>query len=174
MQSVVFHVENMIFGSTFIKVSGNALFQVPFYASINELEGTGPLWHPVPIETLPDVPLLESSSFYVEGIYEACDLVQVSGIKLLEAWCTLVHVCQRWRNLVFASPRAACLHKRNIRKGNIERLVFLAHCRESSIPGILFPNWHGENRKNVVSIILIAALESRCRICQIALWKPLI
>ena len=48
------------------------------------------------------------------------------------------------------------------------------HCRESSIPGILFPNWHGENRKNVVSIILIAALENRCRICQIALWKPLI
>ena len=80
----------------------------------------------MPIETLPDGPLLESFSFYVEGIYEACDLVEVSGIKLLEAWCTLVHVCQRWRNLVFASPRAACLHKRNIREGNFEHLVFLA------------------------------------------------
>ena len=105
MQGVVFHVEDMIFGSTIIKVSGNALFQVPFYASINQLEGIGPPWHPVTIETLPDGPLLELLCFYVEGAYEACGLDEVYGIKLLEALCTLVHVCQRWRILGFASPR---------------------------------------------------------------------
>jgi hypothetical protein len=65
VQSVVFHVEEMIFESTIINVSGNALFQVPCYVPINELEGTGPLWNPVTIETLSDGPLLELFSFYL-------------------------------------------------------------------------------------------------------------
>jgi hypothetical protein len=64
------------------------------------------------------------------------------------------------RICIAASPQsAACLHKQNTREGDVELSVLLAPCRESSIPRILFTNWHGENWKNVDSIILIAALE---------------
>ena len=41
---------------------------------------------------LPEVALLEIFNFYVDEAW-------------IEAWYTLVHVCQRWRNVVFKSPR---------------------------------------------------------------------
>jgi hypothetical protein len=44
------------------------------------------------IDVLPDDVLLDAFGFYVDG-YEG------------SRWQTLVHVCRRWRNLVFASPR---------------------------------------------------------------------
>ena len=43
--------------------------------------------------TLPDVVLLEIFDFYVEENCHADD------------WHALVHVCRRWRNVVFSSPR---------------------------------------------------------------------
>jgi hypothetical protein len=45
------------------------------------------------IDTLPDDPLLYVFDFYVAQASE------------VEAWHTLVHVCRRWRHLVFGSPR---------------------------------------------------------------------
>ena len=41
---------------------------------------------------LPDVALLEIFDFYGDEEHT-------------EAWRTLVHVCQKWRNVVFGSPR---------------------------------------------------------------------
>ena len=57
---------------------------------------------------LPDVPLLEIFDFYVTHAW-------------IEAWRTLVRVCQRWRNLVYGSPRRLklrlyCGHKTPARK----------------------------------------------------------
>jgi hypothetical protein len=46
----------------------------------------------VTIDILPDVALLEIFDFYVDE-------------KDIQAWHTLVHVCQKWRNIVFGSPR---------------------------------------------------------------------
>jgi len=57
----------------------------------------------VTIRTLPDDALIEIFSIYVEGEYQTYD--GEFGIKRLEVWYALVHVCQRWRNLIFASPR---------------------------------------------------------------------
>ena len=51
------------------------------------------------IGTLPDDALLEIFSFYVEVDDED------GRVNCLEDWQTLVHVCQRWRSVVFASPR---------------------------------------------------------------------
>jgi hypothetical protein len=45
------------------------------------------------VDTLPDVALLEIFNFYVDEE------------KKIEAWCALVHVCRKWRNIVFGSPR---------------------------------------------------------------------
>jgi len=46
------------------------------------------------IDTLPDEVLLEIFSFYL-----------VEESEQIEPWHTLVHVCRRWRSIVFASPR---------------------------------------------------------------------
>ena len=52
----------------------------------------------VTIDMLPDDALLEVFDFLL------------NQNKDVEAWHPLVHVCQRWRNIVFASPRRLNLH----------------------------------------------------------------
>jgi hypothetical protein len=54
------------------------------------------------IETLSDHPLSEIFSFYVE---DARGSAQSDMVEQLDAWHALVHVCRRWRSLVFASSR---------------------------------------------------------------------
>ncbi len=60
--------------------------------TITELDGTGLLHGNVTIETLHDDVLL--------AIFASCE----DPNDEIDAWHTLVHVCQRWRCLVFASP----------------------------------------------------------------------
>jgi F-box-like len=52
----------------------------------------------VTIDTLPDIALLEIFDFYVA---QAPD----PPIYNRETWITLAHVCRKWRDIVFASPR---------------------------------------------------------------------
>jgi hypothetical protein len=60
---------------------------------IAELGGTDQVYPRVPLSTLPDDVLLEIFDFYL-------------ALSLLnpDSWHTLVHVCKRWRSIVFASP----------------------------------------------------------------------
>jgi hypothetical protein len=48
---------------------------------------------------LPDVVLLEIFDFYLGE-----EQVDYADEEHIEAWHTLVHVCQKWRNVVFGSP----------------------------------------------------------------------
>jgi hypothetical protein len=50
----------------------------------------------VTIDMLPDLALIEIFDFYVGD--------------LISAWHTLVHVCRKWRNIVFGCPRRLNLH----------------------------------------------------------------
>jgi len=77
------------------------------------------LYGPVTIRTLPDDALVEIFSIYVEGEYQTYE--GEFGIKRLEVWYALVHVCQRWRNLIFALPRRlnlrlVCMSKTPVKK----------------------------------------------------------
>ena len=55
----------------------------------------------VTIDIIPDVALLDIFDFYVDK-----EPFRGHGLKhQMEAWHTLVHVCQRWRYIVFGSPR---------------------------------------------------------------------
>ena len=51
----------------------------------------------IPIDTLPDEVLLAAFSFVVDE--------DAKYQKEVEAWQSLVHVCRRWRSIVFGSPR---------------------------------------------------------------------
>ena len=101
---------------------------------------------------LPDVALLGIFDFYVEFMYEA-------GLT----WYALVHVCRKWRNVVFGSPR---------------RLGLKLNCRASTpmretldvwplLPIIIeadrYDKWGVDN--------IISTLEHQDRICQLELFE---
>ena len=74
----------------FVEVSCNAQVSL---AAITQLNGTGLRLQQGAIQILPEDVLLDIFSFYVDEADKE------------DEWHTLVHVCQRWWNLVFASPR---------------------------------------------------------------------
>ena len=117
------------------------------------------------IRTLPDDALIEIFSIYVEGEYQAYD--GEFGIKRLEAWYALVHVCQRWRNLTFASPRHLNLRVVCMNKTPVKKMLDIW----PTFPIVLY-DWilddnallSAEDVENI-----IAALGHRDRLCQICL-----
>jgi len=106
------------------------------------------------IDVLPDDVLLEIFDFYVDG-------QSYGGKSGIEAWQSLVHVCRRWRNLVFRSPR---------------RLNLQLYCSPETPakdtlgiwPALPLLVW-GEMASSGVDNV-IAALEQSNRVCQIYLW----
>ena len=104
----------------------------------------------VTIGSLPDEVLLEIVTFYMEGAYH-------------EEWIILVHVCRKWRYIVFASPLRLKLQLRV--QGN-------AHVGEMlnvwpALPLVISPR----NDQQILKVTrnVIAALEHRDRICRIKL-----
>ena len=60
------------------------------------------------IDDLPDDDLLAIFDFYVVKSYQRLGFGMLDGLSIrrkTESWQSLVHVCRRWRCLVFASPR---------------------------------------------------------------------
>jgi F-box-like len=109
----------------------------------------------VTIDILPEDVLLEIFDHYVDPTRK------YDG---LETWCTLVHVCQKWRNIVFESPL---------------RLNLRIHCHPTTplrekldiwpaLPIALEQyddDWQPKSGVDNVA----AALEQNNRICQISL-----
>ena len=110
------------------------------------------------IDILPEDVLLEIFDFYVDPTRK-CNYNEV------ENWCTLVHVCRKWRTIVLESPL---------------RLDLRIHCHPEcpmeekldiwpTLPIVIEqysrdwdPEWSVDN--------LAAALEQTNRICHIGLW----
>ena len=63
--------------------------------------GTGRLYPWVTIDVFPDSVLLETFEFYLGKD----DADEIDYHHNYDGWQTLVHVCRRWRCIVFASPR---------------------------------------------------------------------
>jgi len=108
--------------------------------------------HRVTIDMLPDLALLEIFDFYVGDTY------------LKQAWHTLVHVCRKWRDVAFGSPRRLNL-----------RLVcgVTTPARETLdvwplLPIIISAHWHSFSIAWDVGNI-IAALEHNDRICKMGI-----
>ncbi len=101
------------------------------------------------IEILPDLALLEIFDFYL------------IGAASIEAWHTLVHVCRKWRDIVFRSP-----HRLNLRLSCQGRTPV----RELLDIWPLLPIvvW-GNDQEKYGSDNIIAALEHNDRICGINL-----
>jgi hypothetical protein len=125
----------------------------------------------VTIGTLPDDVLLELFKFYLEQSDDA-NAWQVKR-RPEEMWCILVHVCQRWRKVVFASPcrlnlKLVCTSRRPAREildiwPALPIVVRDRRFDEYPQPG----GGHGVDN-------IIAALGHHDRICEIVLgFHPL-
>ena len=116
--------------------------------------GADQFYRKVTIGALPDYVLLEIFDFYVDEGHRT------------DIWHTLVHVCQRWRYLVFASPRRLnlqilCTNGRPVR----EMLDIWP-----ALP--IFVIWDDSNRHSISHVDnILAALSHRERVRRIDLWQ---
>jgi hypothetical protein len=105
----------------------------------------------VTIETLPDVALLEIFNFYVDEE------------KKIEVWRTLVHVCRKWRNIVFESPRRLELRLYCTAGTPVMKTMGVWPLLPIVIWGDGHEIWGVDN--------IIAALKHNDRVCRIDLWR---
>ena len=118
----------------------------------------------VTIDVLPDDVLLAIFDFYVVP-YQDVDLFgalfgEPDAVKRIESWQSLVHVCRRWRCLVFGSPRRLDLQLYYDSKISARKTLDVW----PALP-LLIQGYVGETSVDNV----IAELEHRDRICQISL-----
>jgi hypothetical protein len=109
----------------------------------------------VTIDMLPDVTLLEIFHFYVGG-----EQIGYVDEEQIEVWHTLVHVCRKWRIVVFGSPRRLALRLRCTPKTPV---------RETLDVWPLLPIVMRVRRVKVMDNI-IAAFKHNDRICELELW----
>jgi len=135
--------------------SRQALPSLPRLAKITESGLAGPLHRRVTIEMLPDDVLIDIFEFYI----------MMDGTQGEDRWHTLVHVCRRWRLVVYASPhrlrlKLLCTQKRPSRKA-----LDVWPALPIIISGRGNPNSFVDGADNI-----IAALERQNRVCHISLW----
>ena len=122
------------------------------------LGGLDRLYPRVTIETLPDNVLLEIFEFYLGKD----DADEIDSGHDYDRWQTLVHVCCRWRCIVFASPRRLdlklyCTRQRSVNLKTLD--IWPALPIVIYAPGIHF-------KEDVTNAI--AALKQPSRVCKIS------
>ena len=108
----------------------------------------------ISIDILPDDVLL--------GVFDFCATEHPSTKKEIEAWQKLVHVCRRWRSVVFGSPRRLKL-----------RLVSTPGTPTSVLdvwPALPLIVWDGQCLINDLDNV-ITLLEHSSRVCQVKLKR---
>ena len=104
----------------------------------------------VTIDILPDIALLEIFDFYLDTAW-------------IEDWHTLVHVCQRWRIVVFGSPRRLNLRLCCTITSPVKELLDVWPLLPVIVVVHSFETWCGTYGEENI----IAALEHNDRICEI-------
>ena len=98
---------------------------------ITELGGSDSdqLYPQVTVDALPDDVLLEIFDFYLLG---SCGEDELGDSYGEDAWQTLVHVCKKWRYIVFAAPQGLrlrlSLHKQKTRAECTEYMAGVTDC----------------------------------------------
>ncbi len=101
------------------------------------------------IDVLPDSALLEIFDFYLDG-------------ARIEAWITLVHVCQKWRSVVFGSPSRLNLRLHFRARTPVRKTLSVWPLLPIVISGNDNQEWGVEN--------IISALQHNDRVCGVELW----
>jgi hypothetical protein len=112
----------------------------------------------VTIDKLTDNVLLEIFDFYLDN-------ENPSGLRNVDVWHTLVHVCRRWRNVVFASPRRLNLRLLCRRDRPVRAMLDIW----PALPIVIEDIWIGMWEVGLDNII--AALEHPDRVCSISFYN---
>lgn len=135
--------------------SRQALPSLPRLTKITESGLAGTLHRRVTIETLPDDVLIDIFEFYI----------MMDKTLGEDQWHTLVHVCRRWRLVVYASPHRLRLKLLCTQKRPSRRALDVWPALPIVISGRGNPNSFVGGADNI-----IAALERHSRVCYISLW----
>ncbi|KAI0288131.1 hypothetical protein BC826DRAFT_1107944 [Russula brevipes] len=111
----------------------------------------------VTIDKLTDNVLLEIFDVYL-------DIENPYGLRDADIWHPLVHVCRRWRDVMFASPRRLNL-RRLCRRNRPVRAMLDSW---PALPIVIEDDWIGASKEGLGNIIV--ALEHPDRVCSISLW----
>jgi len=123
-----------------------------------ELRGADRLYPRVTIDTLPDNVLRDTFEFYLgKDVYD-----YISDKHKYDGWHKLVHVCRRWRCIVFASPRRLdlklyCTPQRFVNSKTLD--IWPA------LPIVILAN-NIQSKEDVTNVI--AALRQHNQVCKIA------
>jgi len=104
------------------------------------------------ISVLPDDALLEIFKFYVDPTYDE------------DAWQILVHVCRKWRYVVFASPRSLRLELRCTYRSPVKKMLYVW----PALPILIDVHIPNSRQSGVTNII--AALKRHDLVCKIKIW----
>jgi len=153
MVETMLHVDERCCGSKRAVVSDEK--QVLRRMTRTELRGADRLYPRVTIDALPDNVLLDTFEFCLGK-----DDTDYFGIHNYDGWQTLVHVCRRFRCIVFASPRRLdlklyCTRQRSVNSKTLDIWP--------ELPIVLYA--HMSFKGGVTN--LIAALRHYNRVCKI-------
>ena len=113
----------------------------------------------ISVDTLPDDVLIAIFDQYVNENYSY-------PIPREKAWQSLVHVCRRWRSIVFGSPRHLNLQLVCTERTRARDMLDVW----PAFPLVIWCRGHYETgRKDKLEDNIISVLERRDRVCQIAL-----
>jgi hypothetical protein len=112
----------------------------------------------VTVDILPDIALLEIFELYVDNQDNA-------RAARKEEWCTLVHVCRKWRNVVFGSPLRLGLRLYCTARTPVRAMLDIW----PPLPIVIGAYGH-ENIEKWGMDNILAALEHNYRICTIDFW----
>src|SRR6266851_2774327 len=125
---------------------------------ITEMSGTGRL---VSINILPDDVLLEIFDHYVIPSWRSHHHEHV------DAWYTLIHVCQRWRYVVFNSSRRLDLQLLCTGKTPVTNMLHIWPALPIVVSlGVEIRPLSASGMTNIIS-----ALQQRNRVCRIDMWN---
>ncbi|KAI0302782.1 hypothetical protein BC826DRAFT_432624 [Russula brevipes] len=131
--------------------------QMRLTRSQEELDGPRGLCQAT-IDKLPDEVLLDIFDVYL-------NVIGPSIFEKTNRWHTLVHVCRRWRDLVFASPRRLDLRLLCTRHKRVREMLDIWPAIPIEIEG----DWEHSHEAGPDNII--AALEHSDRVCSIHLHQ---
>jgi hypothetical protein len=124
------------------------------------------------IDILPDDVLLEIFYFYmIMNSSRRSWLDPLGGKKETEAWQSLVHVCQRWRSLVFQSPRYLNLQLFCTSKSPTRDALDVWPALPLIVASRIFLTVNHNDNDN---LNVIAALEQSNRVCEVSLLDSVI
>ena len=154
MGESILHVDERCCGLKKAEVSAKK--QVLLRMTSTELGGADWLFPRATIDALPDNVLLETFEFYLGK-----DDDEIYFDHNCDAWQMLVHVCRRWRCIVFASPRRLdlklyCTRQRSANSKTLD--IWPA------LPIVIFAE-DMQSKEDVTSVV--AALRHHNRVCKI-------